>query len=43
MKSIKNLLVPFIILVALCLFAAGYFIAEEVAKKKANEPKKKIA
>lgn len=37
MKSIKNLLVPFIILVALCLFAAGYFIAEEVAKKKANE------
>lgn len=37
MKSIKNLLVPFIILVALCLFAAGYFIAEEIGKKKANE------
>lgn len=37
MKSVKNLIVPFIILVALSLFAAVYFIADGIAKKKANE------
>ena len=37
MKSVKNLIVPFVILVALSLFAAVYFIADGIAKKKANE------
>lgn len=36
MKSVKNLLVPFIILVALSLFAAVYFIVDGIAKKKAD-------
>ena len=37
MKSVKNLLVPFIIFVALCLFAAGYFIADSISNNKANQ------
>lgn len=37
MKSVKNLLVPFIIFIALCLFAAVYFIADGISRKKANE------
>ena len=37
MKSVKNLLVPFIILVALSLFAAVYFIADGIAKKKSDQ------
>ena len=37
MKSVKNLLVPFIILVALSLFAAVYFIADSISKKKVDE------
>ena len=37
MKSVKNLLVPFIILVALSVFAAVYFIADSFAKKKVDE------
>jgi len=37
MKSVKNLLVPFIIFIALCIFAAVYFIADSVSKKKVSE------
>lgn len=37
MKSIKNLLVPFIIFVALCLFAAVYFIVENITNRNKEE------
>ena len=35
MKSVKNLIVPFVIFIALCIFAAVYFIADGISRKKA--------
>ena len=37
MKTVKNLLVPFLIFIALCLFAAVYFIVDSVSKNKTSE------